>query len=298
MQVPLSILIYRRVLARPDPLFPEAIDARRFEQHLRLLRRWFHILPLTQAVRCLRERCLPSRAACITFENGYADSAEVALPILARHRACATFFVASGYLDGGCMWNDAVVEVVRTAPGERLNLTRSGFSTYDVACPQRRRAVIDTLTATLEVLPADERMARVRSMARRFTPTMLSCDQLLALHRGGMEIGAQTVSHPILTSISNAAARAEIANGRARLEEIIQAPVSLFAYPNGKPGRDFETRHVDMLRAQGFEGAVTSACGAARSGTDPFLLPRFTPWDRGSSRFVLRMASNLFMPAA
>jgi peptidoglycan/xylan/chitin deacetylase (PgdA/CDA1 family) len=296
MQVPLSILIYHHVRPRPDPLFPEAVDARRFEQHLRLLRRWFQILPLSHAVRCLRERRLPSRAACITFDSGYADSAEVALPILARHGVCATFFVASGFLDGGCMWNDAVAEVVRSAPGERLNLTRSGFSTYDVACPQRRRAVIDMLIAALGNLPHDERMARVGSMARRFTPTMLSCDQLLALHRGGMEIGAQTVSHPVLTTISNAAARAEIANGRAQLEQIIQAPVSLFAYPSGKPGQDFETRHVNMLRAQGFEGAVTSACGAARTGTDPFLLPRFTPWDRSSSRFLLRMASNLFTP--
>jgi peptidoglycan/xylan/chitin deacetylase (PgdA/CDA1 family) len=296
MQVPLSILIYHRVLAKPDPLFPDMIDARRFEQHLRLLRRWFHILPLAQAVRGLREHNLPSRAACITFENGYADSADVALPILARHNVSATFFVASGFLDGGCMWHDAVVEVVRTAPGDRLNLSRSGFATYDIACAQRRRAVIELLLKALRHLPPAERMARINSMARRFTPTMLSSDQLLALHRAGMDIGAQTVSHPTLSAISNADARAEIANGRERLQDIIQAKVAMFAYPNGKPGQDFESRHVAMLRTLGFEGAVTSACGAARADTDPFLLPRFTPWDRSSSRFLLRMASNLFTP--
>ena len=84
MQVPLSILIYRRVVACPDPLFPDTVDARRFEQHVRLLRRWFQVLPLALAVRRLNDRSLPSRAACITFDGGYADNASVALPILQR----------------------------------------------------------------------------------------------------------------------------------------------------------------------------------------------------------------------
>jgi peptidoglycan/xylan/chitin deacetylase (PgdA/CDA1 family) len=297
-QLPLSILIYHRVLAEPDMLFPEEVDARRFEQHLRLLQRWFQVLPLGEAVRRLAERRLPGRAACITFDDGYADNAEVALPILQRYGIPATFFVTSGFIDGGCMWNDAVIEVVRNAPGDRLNLSRAGFGVLDIGCPVRRRAVIDMLIAALKYLPPDERIERVKRMARRFTPTMLSSDQLIALHRAGMEIGAHTVSHPILTSISNADARAEIANGRARLQDIVQAPVRLFAYPNGKPGQDFEQRHVQMLRSQGFEAAVTTAWGAARPGTDPFCLPRFTPWDRGSGRFLLRMAGNLLIEPA
>ena len=178
------------------------------------------------------------------------------------------------------------------------NLGRAGFGVLDIGCAVRRRAVIDMLVAALKYLPPEERIERVKRMARRFTPTMLSSDQLIALHRAGMEIGAHTVSHPILTAISNAQARAEIADGRARLQEIIQAKVGLFAYPNGKPGQDFEQRHAAMLRSQGFEAAVTTAWGAARAGTDPFYLPRFTPWDRGDGRFLLRMASNLFVTPA
>ena len=296
MQVPLSILIYHRVVARPDQLFPEAIDARRFEQHLRLLTRWFRVMPLSQAVQRLRHNTLPSRAACITFDGGYADNAEVVLPLLQRYGVSATFFVASGFLDGGCMWSDAVIEVVRNAPGAHLNLAGSGFGTYDIACPVRRRSVIDMLLGALKYLPPEERLARIRAMARPVTPTMLSSDQLIALHRAGMDIGAHTVNHTNLAAISNADARAEIANGRAQLEDIIQAPVSLFAYPEGIPGRDFEKRHANMLRSQGFEAAVTTAFGAARSGTDPFELPRFTPRERSSGGFLLGMGSNMFKP--
>jgi peptidoglycan/xylan/chitin deacetylase (PgdA/CDA1 family) len=298
MQIPLSILIYRHVRPAHDPLFPGDVDARRFERQLRLLTRWFRIMPLAEAVRRLRERTLAGPTACLTFEHGYAEHAQLVLPLLARFNASATFFVASGFLDGGCMWPDAVAQVVREAPGERLNLTRSGFGSYDVASTGQRRAVLHMLLDTLAAMPREERMLRIESMARRFRPTMLSTDELLALHRAGMAIGAQTVSCPPLASISNAQARAEIADCRATLQRIIQAPVHYFAYPGGVPGEDFERRHANMLRSQGFEGAVTTASGTARQDSDPFLLPRITPCDSDGARFLLHVAGKLFTRAA
>jgi peptidoglycan/xylan/chitin deacetylase (PgdA/CDA1 family) len=294
VQVPLSILIYRHVRPAHDPLFPDDVDARRFEQQLRQLARWFRIMPLAEAVQRLRERTLSGPTVCLTFEHGYAEHAQVVLPVLARCNASATFFVASGYLDGGCMWPDAVAQVIRDAPGERLNLSRSGFGSYAVASIGQRRAVLRMLLDSLRDMQHEERMLRIESMARRFRPTMLSTDELLALHRAGMAIGAQTVSCPPLTSVSNAQARAEIADGRATLQRIIQAPVHYFAYPGGRPGEDFERRHANMLRSQGFEGAVTTSEGAARHDIDPFLLPRLTPGDSAGARFLLRMAGKLF----
>lgn len=297
MQVPLSILIYRRVAAAPDPLFPETVDARQFAQHVRLLKRWFRVLPLAQAARRLQERSLPSRAACITFDGAYAEHAEVALALLQQAGLPATFFVATGALDGGYSWSDAIIELVRKAPGSRLNLSRGGFGSYDIGCLQRRRAVIDMLLGALATLAPLERLERVRLMARRTSTTMLSSDQLIALHRAGMDIGAHTVNQAPLSSLSYAEARAEIGASRSRLEALIQAPVRLFSYPSGKPGHDFEKRHGNMLRSAGFDAAVTMAPGAARPDTDPYALPRFTPWDKSSSGFLLRLASNLFTQA-
>jgi peptidoglycan/xylan/chitin deacetylase (PgdA/CDA1 family) len=293
MQLPLSILLYRRVIARPDPLFPAAIDAHCFAQHLRLLRRWCRVLPLEQAVRRLKERSLPARAACITFDGGYAEHADVALPLLQRFGLPATFFVATGFLDGGYSWSDAVIELVRNAPGPRLNLARCGLGAYDIGCALRRRAVIDLLLGALGTLPPVERLARVHAMAPRTTPTMLSSDQLIALHRAGMAIGGHTVNQHALASLSNAEARAEIGNGRARLEEIVQAPVRLFSYPHGIPGCDFEKRHANMLRSAGFDAAVSAAGGAACADCDPYELPRLAPWARNGGAFLLRIAANL-----
>jgi hypothetical protein len=69
--------------------------------------------------------------------------------------------------------------------------------------------------------------------------------------------------------------------------------VDLFAYPNGIPGKDFSPRHVDMVRSAGFTAAVTTARGAAAKSCSPWLLPRFTPWDRSMWKFALRCVENL-----
>lgn len=294
MHFPLSILVYGRVLAQPDPLFPETVDACRFAQQLRLLKRWFRVLPLDLALRRLAAGSLPARAACITFDGAYADHASVALPILQRTQLPATFFIASGMLDGGYSWRDTIVELVRNAAGPRLCLARGGFGLFDIGCNRRRRAVIDTLVTALSALPANERARRIRALTRSTTPTMLTSDQLIALHRAGMLIGAHSVTQQPLATLSNADARAEIHASRASLEHLVQAPVRLFSYPNGVPGRDFEERHGNMLRSAGFDAAVSCARGAARAHSDLFALPRCTPWEGTGAGFLLRMGRNMF----
>lgn len=298
----LSILIYHRVLPQPDPLFPEEVDSDTFDRQMGWLAACFRMMPLIDAVRGLRQGKLPPRAACITFDDGYADNAQVALPILQKHGIPATFFVATGFLDGGRMWNDTVIELVRRAPGQALDLSGMGLGRFEIGTlPQRRQAIFSLLGA-LKYLPLESRQSQVEEM-RALVPVdlpgdlMMSTEQVRMLHGAGMEIGGHTVSHPILARLDPAAARAEIANGKEALEGIIRAPLQLFAYPNGKPGQDYLSDHVGMVRDLGFEAAVSTAWGAAPRGADLYQLPRFTPWDRGRVRFMLRMAQNMLRTA-
>lgn len=294
----LSILIYHRVLAQPDPLFPGEVDAAAFAQQLGLLKRCFRVMPLLDAVRLLERDELPARAACITFDDGYADNVQVALPILQQYGLCATFFIATGFLDGGQMWNDKVIALVRHAAGDRLDLSAHGLGCFDIASWSMRRHTIGVLLDELKYLPPEHRQERVERLCGSGQPAgvMMTSAQVLALHRAGMEIGAHTVNHPILARISDQAARLEILNGRDRLEHIIQCAVPLFAYPNGKPGSDYGPSHVDIVKQLGFQAALATAWGAASSAADRFQLPRFTPWDRNRLRFLLRMGQNMFRP--
>ena len=118
----LSILILHRVLPEPDALDPYAIDAPYFDAMCGWMMQAFKVLPLDEAVRRLRSGTLPARAAAITFDDGDADNHDVALPILQRHGLSATFFVATGYLNGGRRFNDSVTETLRRAAGPAIDL--------------------------------------------------------------------------------------------------------------------------------------------------------------------------------
>jgi peptidoglycan/xylan/chitin deacetylase (PgdA/CDA1 family) len=264
-----------------------------------VLARWFEVLPLREAAARLREGALPNRAACVTFDDGYADNVEVALPILRRRNVHATFFLATAFIGGGMMWNDRIIETVRRAPDGALDARCVGLDMLPVSNFGLRLQAIDRLLAVLKYLPPEERQRRVNELS---TPTaaelpsdlMMTVDQVRRLRESGMEVGAHTVSHPILAKLDPEHAADEIGESKHKLEAITGAPVTLFAYPNGKPGVDYRREHIDMVRKLGFEAAVSTTWGVARAGSDPFQLPRFTPWNRTPGKFVLRLLHNTF----
>ncbi|MXS84943.1 polysaccharide deacetylase family protein [Nitrosomonas sp. HPC101] len=293
----LSIVIHHRVLPEPDLLTGEG-GVTQFEKGLGYLTNNFNILPLSEAVNRLGNGTLPARAACITFDDGYADNAEVALPLLQKYGVTATFFIASGFLDGGRMWNDTVIESVRFARGDKLDLSMIDLGTHAIATLEQKQETLTFLINKLKYLPHETRASQVEKLSAIISAElpdnlMMTSVQVRQLHDAGMEIGGHTVTHPILASIDDATARMEITEGKARLEAITGAQVRLFAYPNGKPGKDYLPAHVKMIKDAGFEAAVSTAWGAARQNSDMFQLPRFTPWDNSELFYVLRMMRNM-----
>ncbi|MDO8450867.1 MAG: polysaccharide deacetylase family protein [Rhodoferax sp.] len=294
----LSILIFHRVLSQQDPLFPGEQDVRRFNDVLSWVARWFQVMPLDEAALRLGAGTLPARAAAITFDDGYADNATNALPILERHGMPATFFVATSFLDGGRMWNDSIIESVRAFRGNRLDLSDAGLGAYHLDSIDERRMAIEALLGQIKYLDPNERreaVACVQQSASGALPDdlMMSSKQVLQLRQAGMQIGAHTCSHPILARLSDGDALNEIIGSKAALESLLQEPVSLFAYPNGKPGKDYLAKHALMVQQAGFKAAVSTASGVSSLGSDRFQLPRFSPWDTGRLRYGIRMLANL-----
>jgi peptidoglycan/xylan/chitin deacetylase (PgdA/CDA1 family) len=294
----LSVLIFHRVHAKQDELFPGEPHARSFDQQLEWIKRWFNVLPLAEAVAGLRAGNLPARPAVITFDDGYADNHDVALPILQRRGLTATFFIASGFLDGGRMWNDTVIEALRRCPTPLLDLAALGLGTHPVETIEQRRAAISAVIPHLKYLEPAKRQQQVNAIAVCAGvdlpgDLMMSSAQVRNMAISGMTIGAHTVHHPILARLSDDQAEAEMREGKRALEEIIGATVSYFAYPNGKPGEDYSAVHVRIAREIGFDAALSTAWGVATPGGDLFQIPRFTPWDRSGWRYGLRLADNL-----
>lgn len=294
----LQVLIFHRVLPRQDPLFPDEMFVSRFDSVCDWLANWLEVLPLDQAVRQLQDGRLPARAACITFDDGYADNCQVALPILQRHGLVASFFVSTGFIDGGRMWNDSIIEAVRACKKDVLDLDGLGLGHFPLDTLDMRRAAIPALIEQIKYRPVDERLALVASLAATAEvelpdDLMLTSDEVRALHDAGMQIGAHTVSHPILARLSDQHARQEICDSKSHLESLLGTRVGLFAYPNGKPGEDYAPRTVELVRELGFDAAVSTEWGTSRLGDDIFQLRRFSPWDSGKLRYGARLLRNL-----
>jgi peptidoglycan/xylan/chitin deacetylase (PgdA/CDA1 family) len=291
----LVVLIYHRVLAEPDPILSGEPTADEFAAQMDTVAATCRVLPLSEAIARLRAGSLPPRAVSITFDDGYANNRELAAPILKARGIPATIFVATGFIGRGRMWNDTVIEAVRGA-GARLDLGALGvgLGVFELADAASRIRALDKILPALKYLDPAQRQERAQAVAAAAgiahdASPMMSEQQIRELEAFGIEIGAHTVTHPILRSIDADAARKEIAASKDALESITKRQISLFAYPNGRPGRDYDASHVALVKRCGFDAAVSTAWGAAGRSVDTFQIPRMLPWDSSPLKFAARL---------
>ena len=294
MKKKITILIYHRVLNKYDPCREDEVLEPVFDAQMRMLSRFYRVMTLSDAVAAQAEGRLPYRAVVVTFDDGYADNFDVALPILQKYGITATFFVATGFLDGGRMWNDTIIDAVAQTNETKLDLTDIDMGSYDCNGIGSRKNTIEKLIGELKYLPIEERLmrcARVLQVTRATLSNdlMMKSDQVRTMADVGMEIGGHTVNHPILSQVGDEIAANEIADGKAELEDMTQKEVTSFAYPNGRPEQDFQDKHATMAEQAGFKAAVTTERGMAYAGNHRFRLPRFTSWDQSATMFLLRM---------
>ncbi|RZI86313.1 MAG: polysaccharide deacetylase family protein [Rubrivivax sp.] len=298
----LTILTYHRVLPEADPLLSsDQIDATKFAKHMAAVAECFNVLPLPEALERLQSGTLPSRAASITFDDGYQDNYTIALPILQRHGLKATFFVCSGYLNDGLMFNDVIVESLRLAASPDIDLNWLGLGQRSLAGISSKREVAEQILVAVKYLPFEEREQACNRLwestsQRQLRPRLMMTDgQIQHLAAQGMTIGAHTHTHPILNRVDLDTARRDIEQNRRLLAGLVGQPPLIFAYPNGRPIRDYSYQHVQLLQELGFQAAVSSAWGVANAACDRFQLPRFAPWDDDPKRLVLRLFKNAMM---
>ncbi|MDQ2898391.1 MAG: polysaccharide deacetylase family protein [Acidobacteriota bacterium] len=272
----LRILMYHRFAGPPD-------DVRaRLKWQCGHLRRYFHPVSLSEVAHIWKSGGqLPANALAITVDDGYGDFS-VAAPVFQSFGLKVTIFVVSGFLDRELwLWTDRVKYLFAqtTVP----NVEIAGAS-YDLATVKSRNRSEDRLEQimirmsdterrrTLENLPRILRTALPSRLPEQYAP--LSWDELKALQRAGIEVGAHTKTHPILSRLEGTEQiRDEVQGSKNRVEAALDAPVLHFCYPNGTK-EDYDKRSVDCVRECGFETAVTTTEALNERGADLFQLSR------------------------
>jgi peptidoglycan/xylan/chitin deacetylase (PgdA/CDA1 family) len=236
--------------------------------HLRAL--GVDIVTMDELHQRLSERNFARRFACFTFDDGYRDNRDFALPVMKEFDAPFTVYAASDFAEGsGRLWWIALELAI--AKASSIEAPVGGTMTrFDTSTQQAKLAAFDRLHDWLRALPGDHDTAREisalcmrhgideTSIARELC---MSWDELKAFADEPLvTIGAHTVTHCNLARQSEAVAAFEIATSRARIEAALQRPVLHLAYPYGDRIAA-GPREFKLARTAGFKTAVTTRPG-------------------------------------
>lgn len=267
----------------PTPAFPAPAGAGRqgFLRQLRLLSRVANVVSLRDALDRLQAgEPLPPRAVALTFDDGYRDNLELAVPALARCALPATFFLVPGLLSGQvrAWWEDLAWAFEHASTTE---LCWDGCR-YDLHQPKQRRAVHGKLLPALKRLDRRARDEALHEIIRLVNPRgqapgnrlFLDWDGARAVVGAGHDVGSHSVTHPILAREDEESQTTELRDARRLLESGLGRSVDLFAYPNGA-ANDYSDATVRAAREAGYRCALTTRPGLATSGQPPYELRRF-----------------------
>ncbi len=299
----LAVLTYHRVLplpvARDYPFRAMVIARDEFEGQIAHLARRYRVLPLGEAIERLSAGTLPPRAVSITFDDGYQDNYEHALPVLRRYGLPATFFVVTDALDGRIrLWWDAVAESVAAARG-RLDaraletLPRWARFAFDASGRSAPRAIQDLVTRLNEARPSERAatLAAIEVACRGYREApprlMLSWDEAREMAAHGLQFESHTRTHAFLDEIGKEEAYEELSGSLARIAEVLGQRARFLAYPRGRASLD----QYPVIRRAGIEAALTTQLGTNRPGCDLLALSRV---DIGYSRLDLGFDASVF----
>jgi peptidoglycan/xylan/chitin deacetylase (PgdA/CDA1 family) len=243
------------------------------------------IIGIDEMHQLLFERNFSRRFACFTFDDGYRDNRDFALPVMREFAAPFTVYVASDFAEGvGRLWWVALERVVAGAASIEANI---GGETVrlDAATIAAKQTAFHRLHDWLRGLPGDHDVRReVSALCLRHgidedaisRELCLSWDELKPFAGDPLvTIGAHTISHCNLATQSETIASHEMATSRARIEDALQRPVVHFAYPYGDRNAA-AAREFALARSIGFKTAVTTRPGMifAENAGHPTALPR------------------------
>jgi peptidoglycan/xylan/chitin deacetylase (PgdA/CDA1 family) len=236
--------------------------------HLRTLD--VDIVTMDELHQRLSERNFARRFACFTFDDGYRDNRDYALPVMREFDAPLTVYAASDFAEGtGRLWWIALEMAI--AKASSIEVPIGGVATrFDTSTQAAKQAAFDRLHDWLRSLPGEHDLQREiselcakhgvdeRSIARDFC---MSWDELKKFADDPLvTIGAHTVTHCNLALQSGETASYEIATSRARIEAELQRPVLHLAYPYGDRVAA-GPREFALARSAGFKTAVTTRPG-------------------------------------
>jgi len=234
------------------------ISRRMLEQQLDWIGRRFQFVSLDElGARLESNSGLEKPMVAITFDDGYRDFYDLALPLLKKKGIPATLFVVTD-----------LVGTTRVQVHDKLYLLLAKrYEATRKLIEGLSQAEVERVIARLEAeIPIPE------GTYRPFYS--LTWDGLAAILRAGMSVGSHTRTHVLMTNEDGPRRMEEAAGSRQELEGRLGIRIRHFAYPSGQ----FNTASVNAVAAAGYRFAYTTC--SHRDARHPLLtVPRTLFWE-------------------
>jgi peptidoglycan/xylan/chitin deacetylase (PgdA/CDA1 family) len=227
------------------------------------------IVTMDEVHHRLANRQFERRFACFTFDDGYRDNRDHALPVMCEYAAPLTVYVTSDFAEGtGRLWWVALEQVIAKASSVEATIGGNAVR-LDASTAAAKQAAFDRLHDWMRGLQEHDLRREVAALCARHgvdeaaicRDLCMSWDELKSFADDPLvAIGAHTVSHCNLAQQREELAREELAVSRARIEEKLQRPILHLAYPYGDrcaAGR----REFALAGAAGYKTALTTRPG-------------------------------------
>jgi len=280
------ILSYHSILEEPeltDHILGISQPRAAFDAHMEALARHFSPVKVEDIGQFAGSgRQLPPRAVAVTFDDGFADNYEVALPVLSKYGIPATFYIMVDSVENGTLpWYCRVRFAFNTTRVPRW-CSPDGKRTYDLTVLEERnaaraaawdRGAALTRTAQQAFVGMVEKALEIEPVKAK-RGFMMDWEQVRLLKKAGHTIGGHTLSHPNVAQVSQSEAQSEIMGCKKRLEEEVGAPVEHFSYPHPALNPHWSKQTLEITREAGFKSAALTTPGPVHAGDDPLAMKR------------------------
>jgi peptidoglycan/xylan/chitin deacetylase (PgdA/CDA1 family) len=278
------ILMYHSIAETPG-ILPGALNVtpKLFEQQLAYLRKHYHVIPLSTLIAAVRAgKPLPKHSVALTFDDGLANNATIAAPLLEKYGFTGTFYVVGQCLAQKPMWlhrwyalsKDANAPLLSSLAEELhqpIKTVRHGVQVLKYACSRTQREKV--------LLSVQKKLGRV--FAEPPLPYM-TYNQVKQLRKHGHEIGYHTETHSPVAGLTQSELQDELVTKKHELEKEI-GTMAHFSYPFGEKN---SLGSAELLLRSHFASAVTTTEGLVNTGHEVYQLPRLSILNSATAAFA------------
>lgn len=289
------------------PLRPQ-ISPDELKRTLDILSHYYQFITIEQAIDILEGKVAPIESALlITFDDGYRNNIDYALPIFEQFGVKPILFVATGHLDSKLpFWFDRIDYALQQNMGELISFQYQGSeycfdatslpalkASYQKFRDDCKYAFTDDIdmnklfNALSEMLESRSGKALRDICVEDDWSGIVSWEQLKeAVKFNRIDVGSHTVDHWRLDSLSETQIIVQLQQSKMRIEEELATQCQYFCYPNG----NYSELAVSLTKESGYRAAFATKGKLCKVNDDLMTLKRFSfPENKTSAEIIYQL---------